>query len=188
MRGTKVPKVPEALFSSEDPWIGKKCASPHGASPGTYEVQYVRSREAERRSASVTPQAVRTRGAECTHRAGHQSPQSSRGAFLVLGSASQSGCKNVAHPRTVPFRALWSYNAVDLVRRNVFVAQDSSHKGDLRLQPPASTECDSGGWGKGRAQCFLPTHLTPGTPRLNENPPPRVSVRELVPALWRYNA
>ena len=36
-------------------------------------------------------------------------------------------------------------------------------------------------WGKGQAQCFLPPHRTPGTPKPNENPPPKYRLGKLVP-------
>ena len=48
----------------------------------------------------------------------------------------------------------------------------------MTIQIFASSSDAVGGWGKGRAQYFLQTHLTPGTPGSNENPPPCEAVRE----------
>ena len=74
-----------------------------------------------------------------------------------------------AHPRTLPYRALWRYRKVDLVERNapVFLAAA------MTTVPNFDSSRDAvWGWGKVRAQCFSPSHLTPGTPGSNENPPP----------------
>ena len=42
----------------------------------------------------------------------------------------------------------------------------------MTIQDFASSSDEVWGWDKGRAQYFLPYHLTPGTPGSNENPPP----------------
>ena len=133
----------------------------------TLTTQYrIRKVDLVERNASVPLKAVPLKAADRTRKFRVLKPTGAnpRFASAVRCFLSEIESLGAAVPRTKGHRK------VDLVERNAPVFLPAA----MTTVPHFDSSRDAvWGWGKVRAQCFPPSHLTPGIPRSNENPTPQ---------------